>query len=356
MLLSILDVSLGFRGSVLCFLKSYLSGQSQNVIIKDVLSSEQEKNTGVPQGSVLGPLLLSCYLLPLELIFKQLQIIYQFYADDTVVYFVYGETVTLEKFDLIFSTLQKWFCGAKLKLNTSKTEFIKVVRKKSFNANLKLHMDSKFSNHVKFLGFLFDDKLLFSQLISSVTSACYYVLRKIYSIRDTVDSDVLIELVRNMIISRLDYCNSIHYGLPAILHGKLQRIKNCACRLIFRLSPGTPTSRFIKQLHCLPVQKSGLFKILIFGHRLFHHPQQVPGYLSSLLSRNDKFTRCQNIYSLQILVTKTNFGKRSFIHAIPHEWNRLPFELKLIADERTYRKKQKTFLFWLFYIQAILSI
>ena len=70
--------------------------------------------------------------------------------------------MTQETFDLIISTLQKWFCGAKLKLNTSKREFMKVVRKNSFNADLKLPMFSQFSNHFKFLGFILDDKLLFS--------------------------------------------------------------------------------------------------------------------------------------------------------------------------------------------------
>ena len=197
---------------------------------------------------------------------------------------------------------------------------------------------------MKFLGFILDDKL-FSNQISSVTSACYYVLRKIYSIRDTADSDVLIELLRVMIISRLDYCNPLFYGLPAVLHGKLQWIMNCACRLIFRLSIGTPTSRFIKQLHWLPVQKRVLFEILLCGHRLIHHPQRIPGYLSSLVSRNDIVKRCQYIYNHLISVTKTNFGKRSFSHAIWHEWNRLQFELKLISDELTYRKKLKTLLF-----------
>ena len=108
------------------------------------------------------PQLVSCYLLPLELIIKRLQMNYHFYVDDIVIYLVYEETVTQETFDLIISTLQKWFCGTQLKLNTSKREFIKVVRKNSFNTDLKLPMFSKFSNHVNFLGFILDDKLLFS--------------------------------------------------------------------------------------------------------------------------------------------------------------------------------------------------
>ena len=84
---------------------------------------------------------------------------------------------------------------------------MKVVQNNSFNADLKLPMDSKFLNHVKFLGFILDDKLLVSKQISSVTSACYYMLRKMYSIRDTVDRDFIIELVRILSISRLGYCN-----------------------------------------------------------------------------------------------------------------------------------------------------
>ena len=120
------------------------------------------------------------------------------------------------------------------------------------------------------------------------TSACYYVLRKIGSNGEAVYSDILIELVRVMIFSRLDSCNSLYYGLHAVLHGMLQRIIKCTCRLIFRLSPRTPTSRIIKQLHWLPVKKCLLFKFLLFGNLLVHHPQRVPEYLSSLVSRNDK--------------------------------------------------------------------
>ena len=241
----------------------------------------------------LRPPIFSSYLLPLELILKQLPMDYHFYADGTVTCFVYEETVTQEKFDWTIIILQKWFCGAKPKFITSKTEHMKVVQNNSFNADLKLPMDSKFLNHVKFFGFILDDKLLFSKQISTVTSACYYMLRKIYSIRDTVFSDVLTELERILSFLQLGYCNSHYYRLPAVLHDKLQWIMTCASTLVFGLSPGTPTSRFIKQLHRFLVQKR-VFKNLLFGHRQFIILNEFQGFLA-IVSRNDKVTRCQYI-------------------------------------------------------------
>ena len=96
---------------------------------------------------------------------------------------------------------------------------MKVVRNNTPNADSNFPMDSKFLNQVKFLGFFLNDKPLFSEQISLVTSACYYVLQIVYSIRDTVDSDVLVELVGVMIISLPDYCNSFIYRLPAVFQG-----------------------------------------------------------------------------------------------------------------------------------------
>ena len=62
---------------------------------------------GVPQGSILGPVLFSCYLVPLEVLFERLDVSYQYYADDTVIYFVYHALINQGAFDLILTTLQR---------------------------------------------------------------------------------------------------------------------------------------------------------------------------------------------------------------------------------------------------------
>ena len=158
--------------------------------------------TGVPQGSILGPVLSSCYLVPLEVLFERLDVNYRFYADYTLIYFVYHASINQGAFDLILTTLQKWFSGAKLRLNSNKTEYMFVSRKNSLNCDIELPMDANFSNNVTLLRFNLDSRLSYAKCF--VCRRCYYFLRKIYSIRDTVDRKLLIELVRLMILSRLD--------------------------------------------------------------------------------------------------------------------------------------------------------
>ena len=241
--------------------------------------------------SILGPVLFSCCLFPLEVLFERLDVNYLFYADDTVIYFVYHSSINEDAFDLILTTLQKWFSGAKLRLKLNRTEYMFVSRKNSLNSDIELPTDANFSNNVTLLGFNLDSRFSYAKQVSSVCRRCYYFLRKIYSIRDTVDRKSLIELVRVMIPSRLDYCNSLYYGLPVNIIQKLQRIMNSAC-LIFRLSPGSPTANYIKELYWLPMKQRILYKILFFAHRLVQHPLIIPMYLSTLVFRNDQMTRC----------------------------------------------------------------
>ena len=146
-------------------------------------------------------------------------------------------------------------------------------------------------------------------------------------------------------LSRVDYCNSLYYGLQNFLLVKLQRIMNYAARLIFRLSPSTPTSSYLKQLHWLPIRQRIVFKILLCAHRFVHQPPKLPLYLSELMKRNTMVTSSQYFYNLLVPKFCSNFGRRSFSHAVAVEWNKLSFDLKLSPSEVLFRRKLKTYLF-----------
>ena len=148
-LLYVFENSLGIRHHVLSFIRSYLSGRSQKVLIDDIFFFAFNW-IGCSAKFCFRPFLFTCYLLPLELIFVELYVNYSFYADDTVFYFVYNSSVTHKVIDSIFGTLQKWFNGQ----NTKKTEFLKIARKSLMVCDLQLPMVSKVLDNVKFLGFV----------------------------------------------------------------------------------------------------------------------------------------------------------------------------------------------------------
>ena len=134
-----------------------------------------------------------------------------------------------------------------------------------------------------------------------------------------------------MIFLRLIYCNSLYYGLLMDSIQKFQRISN-ACRLIIRLSPGSPTANFIKQLQSVPRKQRVLLKIIVFGQRLVHHPWKIFVYFGALVLGNYKAIRCQNAYNSKSPYVSTAFGRRSFSFDALFEWDRLPFKMKLITN------------------------
>ena len=124
LLLSILQRKLGIQGDALNWLKSYLNNRHQCFKVKDAYSSERTLVRGVPQGSILGPILFSCYLTPLSELLSSLEVSFHIYADDTSVYFAVNDSVTPQSFSIFFGTIRKFFDSMKLKLNAEKTEFV----------------------------------------------------------------------------------------------------------------------------------------------------------------------------------------------------------------------------------------
>ena len=231
---------------------------------------------------VLYFFLVTCCLLEDKL--KELKINYHFYADDTVLYFVFGSTLSQCMFDNMLTSIQRWFSNAKLKLNADKSEYMIIRKCKIVKYGLlRLPEYGNYTEQVKVLCCYIDCRLTLQRQINFVRSNSFCYLRKVWSIRDQVKITVLIELIRVLVLSRLDYCNSLYHGLPNFLLAKLQRIMNSAARVISRLSPSTPTSSYLKQLHWLPIKQRIIFKILLYAHLFVHQPGKLPLYLSELM-------------------------------------------------------------------------
>ena len=124
--------------------------------------------------------------------------------------------------------------------------------------------------------------LNFKNHINSVVKTCNYHIRNLYSIRKFLDQDCLITLVHSLIVSRVDYCNSLYLGLPNYLLKKLQSIMNKSARLIFSVAPRVHITQFLIKLHWLPIKARIEFKICLIVFKALRFGQ--PKYIADMLS------------------------------------------------------------------------
>ena len=219
------------EGPAFRLLESYLLNRTQSVIIGESMSEPEPLSCGVPQGSVLGPILFLIYMSTIVFLLDAHGVSYHFYADDSQLYICIDDIEdTKVKVVQLLNDIRKWMCERKLKLNDRKTE-IMLVR-----GNMRDSLTEEFGNldlgdHqltpvscAKNLGVLFDSALNFKNHINSVVRGCNFHIRNLYAVRRFIHRENIMSLVHSLIISKVDYCNSLFVGLPNVMLKKIQSI------------------------------------------------------------------------------------------------------------------------------------
>ena len=344
----------GVDGTVLRWIRSYLSNRKQKVKLGNSFSDVFSLPYGVPQGSVLGPLLFTLYTTPLSNIISNFNVTHHLYADDTQIYLALDN----RNFDSSFAELtecltciQNWMAGVKLKLNPEKTEFIIIGDRQARESLINKFPTQLLGNSisptdtVKNLGVIFDSGNTFSNHITNMCRACYYHLKDLRRIRKFLSVETAALLANSMISSRLDYCNSLLYGISKYNVAKLQKIQNALCRIVFRLDRTSHVTLFLQKLHWLPITYRILFKYNLITFKAINFSQPI--YLSSLI-KTSCLTR-GNRLSLSSASHKKAIGRRGFVVASPIEWNRLPQSVRSQQTITGFRSQLKTYLFRLAY-------
>ena len=353
-LLARLSSTFGFTGPALNLLTSYLSDRFQLVSINSHSSSSSPMTTGVPQGSVLGPLLFSLYTTPLGNIVSSTPISYHFYADDTQLYLSFNVSDSDHSLTLLSSTLDSvhnWLTANRLSVNPSKTEYLIIgtpqqrAKLTSFSLSFR-GTNLTPTDSTRNLGVIFDKDLSLKPHFSTIIKTSYHNIRQLRQIRSSLDTSSAIILANSLVSSKLDYCNSLFYGLPASSLDRLQKVQNSLARVVVpcvkRHHHIMPT---LKMLHWLPVQQRIHFKIASLTYKILQHQQ--PAYLFEVITPYNPTRNLRSVdkHLLKVPNIRSANGRRSFSFAAPTVWNSLPLSLRSCPTLPLFLSSLKTHLF-----------
>ena len=238
-------------------------------------------------------------------------------------------------------------------LNDSKTEILLVGSRQQLR---KVELDTLMvgtsqvplaSSAVRNLGAWFDSELTMNTHVNELCSAAYFHLYNLRRIRKYLSQETCEQLVHAFITSRIDYCYSLLYGLPAKQRDKIQRVKNTAARIIFRLPKFCRITLSLFSLHWLPVRYRIDFKICLLTFKAIHG--SAPSYLRELVVVKENRYRLKSSNQLLLCmpkgITKKTLGDRAFAVAAPTLWNSLPEELRSKSDISHFKRHLKAHFF-----------
>ena len=223
-LLKLLQNEYGVRGTVLAWFRTYMEDRTYRVQIDSTTSEHIPLQCGVPQGSVLGPVIFTLYTTSMQRIFRRHGVNYHKYADDIQLYASYNPAVPGDKAETVrqltycIREVRRWMTLRMLKLNDDKTEMIISISKR----HLKLYGVCSMTSGadiispvdcVRTLGVHTDQHLTMTHRVTAVCAACNYHLYRLSSICHYLTTEATKSAINALVTSRLDYCNSLLVNL-----------------------------------------------------------------------------------------------------------------------------------------------
>ena len=334
----------GIRGNALNLIESYLSDRKQFVSLSGIRSSMKDIKIGVPQGSVLGPLLFLIYINDLPNAVKNVKSI--LFADDTT---MFARSKNLYDLCNIISEdmllVKEWLIANSLTLNASKSYYIIFTLKKVPN-NLRITI----GDHVldrktqgKFLGVILDEKLSFSEHIDYVTSKISKLTGLLYKLKTFFPSEILNNLYSTLIFPYFNYC-ILAWG--SVSRGTLQPLllyQKKLVRLITDSEFYAHTDPLFKQLKILKIDDLFTFH----AHQLMFKTlvlDKYPLIKRSILDNQINHSYDTRLNSLRLPYYRIQKCKQSIHYQLPKKWNLLPTYVKNKENLFLFKKECKRLL------------
>ena len=332
----------GIRGAPLKLISSFLENRKQCVFVNGVKSGFETVKCGVPQGSVLGPLLFLCFINDLPKVSSVFETL--LFADDACLISSSSSTTTLEnQTNSELKQISNWLSYNKLCVNYSKTFFMLFSKRKS-KFNLNIIMDNNIINQtdrVKYLGVIFDNKLNWAPHIINVTKKIASGCWAIANLRNFVDIKTLRIVYFSLVHSHLTYGISCYGSASKYLLNKLLVKQKWALKVITRsdfLAPSTPLFYRLKFLKLDDIHK---LKIATEIRRLMLTDQLGKFNIQTNQSIHQHTTRSATKGNFAIPMANSNIGKSTLRFKGALIWNSIPDELRNLSINQFKFKYKK---------------
>lgn len=339
--------NMGMRGTTNSLFKNYLSDRTQRVKIEDHYSNPQKLTIGVPQGTVLGPLLFLIYINEIGTILNNAVVIS--YADDTVV--VFNEM----DWDRVFTSaenelkeLYNWLNYSLLSLNVKKTKYIAFSVSevdRPINKNLRIHHEKcldhnncqceiiKNVENIKYLGVIVDNHLRWNEHAYYINKKIRNLLYRFYQLREILNAKMIRTIYMSLVESVLRYCLIVWGGCFKNALKNIMVTQNYALKIIYKKEPTYSTDSLYKEANILPLRALFVHSCLIYLPKIKY-----------LLTDNtvDYNLRTESLRTP--LYTKAH-TQRIVTYFAPKFFNRLPPNIKsTIYNKKKYNVMTKKYI------------
>ena len=340
------------------WLSSYLEGRTFSVVVNGEESESVSMDYGVPQGTILAPLLYTLYTGDLNQIVENMGLKIHSFADDTNIYMGFKPINSLSEakidLDRCVKEIRKYMTMNYLKLNIDKTQIIFCGMSKDielYNSRLDdfeqvLGGDCKRTKHGKTLGVKLDENLKFNELISETCSSGYYKLNKLKNMRSVLDLELRLTLVKCFILTKIDYCNILLNGATKKQVYRLQKMVNAAVRFIYNIKKSARVTPYMIKAHILPVSSRIQYKSCMYVYKILNG--QAPGYICELIRRKQSL-RGGLRSSADDTTVEPICGGKTIAASMCKTWNDLPASLRQSGTLDTFKKNLKTHYFRIAY-------
>ena len=332
----------GLSDGLLKWFHSYLSNRFQRVVVNGGTSDWLPVHSGVPQGSILGPLLFCIFIDDMPRVIRSSNLL--LYADDTKCYKNINSIGDCFDLQADLDLLLEWSCKWNMKFNAKKCKVFTVTRQNNpvnFHYNLNGQVLERVTN-IRDLGIILDSDLTWSTHVTSIVKKAnqmsYLVKRSVgHSAPIPVKKQLYLSLVR----SNVEYCSQVWGGISKQENVMLEKVQRTATKYILGYPSDKNYNARLGELDMIPLSYRREINDLVFFYKCHNHVCDVNVSEYVRFTHNNAHSTRSTVDISQLCVPKchTEAGKRLYFNRIVALWNCLPHNVRNAKSVAIFRKE-----------------